>query len=74
MGVSIGLVLLIFGWLVASVAVQGLIFWGLCLACPPLREDHPGLHRALGRMAGQWLLLGALSLFAGAMLPHAPLP
>lgn len=68
MGVSYSLVLVVFGYLVLSCAVIGLIVWGLAALLPPLRQDHPELYTRLGKVACGWLGLGATSIGVGLAL------
>ncbi|MFN3430822.1 MAG: hypothetical protein ACK46X_12810, partial [Candidatus Sericytochromatia bacterium] len=68
MDVSVGLVLLIFGYAVFSLAVIGLVAWGLIAMLPPLREEHPQLYGGLARLSGQWLTLGVVSFAIGLLL------
>lgn len=61
------LVLLIFGYMVFSCAVLGLITWGLVALIPPEQEKHPELQQGLRRLGVQWLGVGALSLALGVL-------
>lgn len=74
MGVSMGLVLLIFGYLALSSAIIGLITWTLIAVLPPLKEEHPELYASLGRLSRQWLSVGAIAFLAGLLSVGQLLP